>query len=102
VLLEQVIQKSSVFIRDARIHFFAVESTSITPCEFTGEKEVDSKGLVADFVFDPFEFAFEILLRMACDTQDAEAACLGDCGGDVTAVGESEDRHVESEIFSQL
>ena len=67
-----------------------------------GHDHVDAVRLAVDVIVDPSELLFELLGPKASRTEDPEAAGAAHFHHDVPAVGESKDRHLDSQALAQL
>ena len=65
-----------------------------------GDDDVDAVGMVADVLVDPVELDGQLLGAEAHRAEHAEPARPADSGDDVAAMGESEDRELDSELIT--
>ena len=66
-----------------------------------GDHDVDAVRVVTDVLVDPVQLDLELVGREADGTEDAEAACLAHGDHDVTAMGEGEDRELDSQLIAE-
>jgi len=101
---EQLGREGAVFVGDGgfELLFELVGVEFAHAFVFVGDDGVDRIRLVADVLVDPLALLLEFLGREADRTQHAESSGFADRNDDVTAVGEGEDRNVDSKDVANV
>ena len=68
--------------------------------DMLGDEHVDSVGLAADILVDPFQFQFERARSEASRAEHTEAAGFTHFGDDIAAMTEGDEGKIDSEHFT--